>query len=307
MTAPVMDHAVSHYVDACEEFLDDLDEPTRAQLRRDIAEIVAEVCSELDGAPADLVGPPFRFVAELRSAAGVPPRAAPVAPHAGSSRRGLRARVRSLWQHPALQWIRGLVPELRPAWWVARGILLAWLLGRATGARGPSWMLNVLPHWPVFESTVIGLAATAAAIYASVEAGRRRPTGMARALVVAASLVAVVFALSLASDASRWTAGGRAAFDEVSTQTPWNAPPPYLGMRSDGSSFRPLVIGSDVTGETVEVIGFDESLRVVDDLLTTAPPAAIFIDQHGQQQRPGTRDAIEDVLNELADRGHLNR
>ena len=306
MTAPTVDDAVSLYVLACEQFLDDLDEETRTQLRVDIAEIVAEVCGELDGEPADLVGPPFRFVNELRVAAGVgarqpsgePPGAAP--PGGRAPRKRLRDRVGTAWGHPAMRWTRGLVPELRPAWWVARGVLFAWLIGEVTG--GSSWWLfDVVPMWSVFGSRLVGLATVAGGVYVSVEAGRRRPTGRRRFAMIAASIVSVVFGVSVVSDLSRSLDRG---VTYVSHDEQFAAPP--FGSGLPGATFRPVQLGSDVTDEVFDVIDMTRASTALEELLTTGPPAAIWIQHDGVQLRPGTQAAIEQELQRLAADGYLN-
>lgn len=308
MTAPVVDGAVSQYVHDCEEFLEDLDESTRAQLRCDIAEIVAEVCSELEGAPADLVGPPFRFVSELRSAAGVPPLRGTGAETviAASGRHRLLERVRELWNHSAMRWMRTLAPELRPAWWVGRGVLLAWFLGRLTGAGRPAWILGLVPHWPVFGSTIIAVATTAAAVYMSVEAGRRHLTRAKRLAVGAASVVAIVFALSLAGEASRWTSES-ADWPGYSGPPIHDHPPRMITQVSaDGSGFRPVTIGSEVTGDEVAVTDVAAARTLLGRLLADAPPAAIFLNHGGARHQPGTLRGLHELLDTLTADGYLN-
>ena len=289
---------VAAYVQACEALLSDLDESTRAQLRADIVEIVSEVCGELDGAPDDLVGTPRRFVGELRVAAGLPPlndqeqqRRAP----------GVAGTIRRLAEHRSTRWVRSLGPDLRTAWWVARGVLVGWAAGWATGARGPSWILNLVPHWPVAGSALLGFGAVGTAVYLSVEAGRRRPQGWRRLAVLAASVVAVVFAASTASQASRWT-NGPAAYDFVGPPTDaavvvYSGPP---------RAFSPVVVGSHLTSERSEVLDLTTARETVDMLLASAPPASIYFEFDGGQHQPGTRQAIDDILVDLVDRGLLN-
>ena len=293
MTAATIDQAVASYVEACAPYIADLDAETRAQLRRDISEIVSEVCAELDGAPIDLVGPPERFVAELRIAAGLRAAQPPGESASAPATPRLRDRLKGLWHHRAVVWTRHIVLELRPAWWVVRGLLVGWSLSRVTGNRGPSWILNVVPHWPLFGSTALGLAATGAAIYLSVEGGRRRRP---RALLIAASVVAVWFGAVLASEASRFT-DGPAAYAYVGSpqQQPKYAP----------ATFRPVMVGSDLTGDRFEVIDLAQARSMLDQMLLDAPPAAIYVEHDGAQERPGTLAAIQQVLDRLVASGHL--
>ena len=67
------DPRVEDYVDQCEQHFHDLPPDVQRSLADDVREIVSEVASQLDGNPADLVGEPQAFCAELRAAAGYPP------------------------------------------------------------------------------------------------------------------------------------------------------------------------------------------------------------------------------------------
>ena len=291
---------IAAYVDACEPYLRDLDAATQAQLRADIVEIVAEVCGELEGAPDDLVGPPRRFVGELRLAAGLPPLPEP---EPAKTADGFASALRRATQHRSMRWVRELLPELRPAWWVARGLLVAWVLGSATGAGGPSWIFNLIPHWPLAGSSILGLATAGGAVYVSVEAGRRRPRGWRRVAVAMASVVAIVFAGTLASQASRWT-NGPAAYDYVGS--PVSPPAHTYTHGGTPPAFTPVVIGSHLTSERVEVVDLTTARDTIDKLLAGAPPASIYFDVDGGQVQPGTREAIDELLIDLVDRGLLN-
>jgi hypothetical protein len=290
--------SVSAYAEACSPHLRDLDPATQAQLHTDIVEIVSEVCAELEGSPEDLVGTPDRFVRELRAAAGLP---RPLSTEDVTRGNGLLFTLRRLGDHRSVRWLRTLLPELRPAWWVARGVLVAWAIAAASGASGPSWILNLIPHWPLAGSSILGLALVAGAVYVSVEAGRRRPRGWPRIAAPVASLVAIAFGMSLASNASRWT-GGQAAYDEV-------VPPAGASVyvREAGPpTFSPVVVGSYVTTERFEVVDVSEARATIDSMLSAAPPASIYFEYGGEQRQPGNRQAIDELLAELVQRGLLN-
>ena len=158
---------VDDYVLRCEPFLADLTPALGAQLQDDIRRIVGEVTSELDGFPDDLVGPPQRFVAELRLAAGVAvPDAIESSKPTPTSAAG-DAVVRWLSQ-AVVPWLRQLATDLRPAWWVSRGIGLAYVLGFVTGGAGER--SGVVPD--VLGSNLLGLIAMAGLVVVSVERGR---------------------------------------------------------------------------------------------------------------------------------------
>lgn len=304
MSFTITNPAIAEYVILCEEHLRDLPAPVAGQLRHDIEEIVTEVCGELDGAPQDLVGPPLRFVTDLRTAAGLaPPPAAIASSDAGEGDRRLRDRMRSLWEHRAVQWVRHLAPELRPAWWVGRGYVLAVALGRLTGANlRPSWLLGFLPYWSAFGSRLLGLVAIAGAVYLSVEAGRRPLAGRQRALRAAASVIAVAFALVLLGEARSWS--DNHAYESSYLHYPPAAQPRPAPTAPGQAAL--VTIGSSLTGNGAPVIDLTTALQTVDSLLVESPPAAIFIEHNGTQGYPGTRAAIESELRSLAERGLLN-
>lgn len=300
-TTPTLDIAVRAYVAECEPLLEDLEDVDRDQLRNDINEIVTEVCGELDGSPMQLIGPPARFVAELRAAAGFgPPPSTDGEEAAPAARRRMWDRVRSLWYHPASLWLRNLMPELRPAWLVGRGVLVAVALARLTGSSPrPSWLLGVIPYWPVFESRLLGIAAIGAGVYLSVEAGRRRLTGGRRVLRGASSVIAIATAFVLISDLRDVAVhDSHPQVVVIDHPTPANPGP--------GAPGNLVGIGSDVTGQYEVVVHLDHAQAILDELLVNAPPAAIFIEHNGARVNPGTSQAINEMLNTLAEEGFLN-
>ena len=194
MSTQTTAEAIDAYVDRCRRYLSDLDLHQQDQLSEDVAQIATEVAAELDGTLDDLLGVPERFVRELRLAAGVPmpPEASSADPDAGT--RSWTDTIAALWHHPAADWTRTLAVELRPAWWVARGLALVVLLSWWTSVDSIVWFA-IVPIPALFDSALIGFAATAAAVHASVRAGRCPHRGRARALRAALSAVALVVGL----------------------------------------------------------------------------------------------------------------
>ncbi len=197
---------VEEYLARCSVLLWDLSPQLQTQLRDDIRQIVGEIAMELDGHPDDLVGPPLRFVSELRSAAGLPPIAD--RPHTPSPPRQPPAPD-SAWlvlasvllqlgrkvRAAAWPWTRQLLTDLRPAWWVARGIGLAFLLGGITGW----YSQGLLPN--LFDSQFLGLFSTVALVVLSVTHGRRGSSSKKAALVwLIASIVAFISLASWSDD-----------------------------------------------------------------------------------------------------------
>ncbi|NAZ83363.1 hypothetical protein GTR02_16200 [Kineococcus sp. R8] len=116
MSVPTGLRSVAQYVDAVRAALDDLPAETVDDLvgglEADLAESVAESVAESGDDVRQRFGPPAVYAAELRSAAGLPPRGRRATPVAAVLRR----------QWPAVR--DGLV-GLRPAWWVVRAALVA--------------------------------------------------------------------------------------------------------------------------------------------------------------------------------------
>ena len=176
-TGQASEQKVEAYVRRCVRYFDDLPIEEQASLEHDVREIVTEVTSELDGDPADLVGPPHRFASELRSAAGLPPRFADATTAVQTEARPSAIASFACWlKNIAAPWCAQLATELRPAWWVARGIMPAVFL------------------YAVSESELLSMIVALAAVVASVEIGRtqRAPGLVRRVLAGLVGLMAVV-------------------------------------------------------------------------------------------------------------------
>ncbi|MFC7491335.1 MULTISPECIES: HAAS signaling domain-containing protein [unclassified Knoellia] len=125
--------------------VEDVEEFTTG-MEADLAERLAEPG---EGTLRDRLGEPDAYAAELRSAAGLPPRASVVGP-----RKPVGERLASWWSSEsdkaltAMPWLR----DLRPLWWAIRGFVLAaapmWLIG------GPSVFYGVVG---ALVSVVLGL------------------------------------------------------------------------------------------------------------------------------------------------------
>jgi hypothetical protein len=294
VSTTTIDPAIAAYVERCAVYLRDLSEPLQDQLREDIEQIVAEVVAELGGRPEELMGPPLRFVTELRTAAGLlPPPAAADAPAVSTT---FADRVAAIRRHPSVRWVRTLAPELRPAWWVARGILVAIALGMLTGARRPFWIAGLVPIWPVLGSRLLGLAAAGAGVYLSVEAQRRVLTRRQRILRAVATGVAVLSALASVAAIRGWDEGRAYAYPYAYTPPP--APQPF-------KPFTMVQIGSDLTGETIAVSSLGEARAAVAKLRSGAPPTSISVTSGGTKTYPGTEVDIDRALVELVSQGYL--
>jgi len=170
--------------------MDDIDDLTGG-MEADLTELATESGGDLIGR----LGLPGLYAAELRSAAGLPERAA----GSGRRRRPLGdavTRARASFgmlkeQHPWLGSAAAFLVTLRPAWWLLRGYLAAWALWSVLSG----YNRGVRPY--SFVHVLMALAA----IVLSVQVGRgwlrdhaflRPLLGIANALLVVAAFVASV-------------------------------------------------------------------------------------------------------------------
>ncbi len=181
MTATLHRPEVTAFVAAVRRELDDLsvdeiDELTGG-LEADLDDALADR-PDPDGDPVTAFGAPGDYAAELRAAAGLPPRAA----SPGRRRVGARLNaVRGRWQgrltsQPWWPAVRDFAVSLRPAWWVVRAGVLAVL----------------------FTSSFGGLLLLGAVLVVlSVQMGRRRVAKRGRWSRLGVTAVNVVAALAL--------------------------------------------------------------------------------------------------------------
>ncbi|PWJ56096.1 hypothetical protein SAMN06264364_10170 [Quadrisphaera granulorum] len=153
-------------------------------LEADLAELAAETSTPL----LDRLGSARAYAEELRSAAGLPPHAMAAAPEKRSgiwsrATEGAREDIEHAVAHlRSRTWWPGFVERaqlVRPAWWLVRGALLAWLVARFLFGPGAS---------------LGGLLLLIAGAVVSLEVGRRyRPVARwKRSLIVAANVLAVI-------------------------------------------------------------------------------------------------------------------
>ena len=175
MNVPVARPAVAAFVAAVRAQLDDLSAEEVDELTEGLEADLNDALTEA-GTSAEQFGDPAEYAAELRSAAGLPPRAV-----RGGDGPGVVTRARQRWDAQledlrAKPWwpgLRDFVVTLRPVWWVARAGVAASLL---SAVLPDGWWLSFL------------LLAVA-----SVELGRRGVAGRtkaARAFVITGNIIA---------------------------------------------------------------------------------------------------------------------
>jgi hypothetical protein len=228
-----IDAEVARYAAAVRAAFADRPGPERELLLEDLEDHLQEVAAEAGGSLAERLGRPEAYAAELRASAGLPA----AGPGAGGRRRGLREsaaahRLERLWRgaraHPAGRAVVEFLPELRPAWWVARGYVAVQAVAVAlTPLLGGGGLRFPIPE--LFGSRVLGLLVTGAAVVASVRLGRRGPGGARRhALTVLANAALGLFAVVMLAELG----ASEAADDYRPQEVIFTQPAP--GLRNDG-------------------------------------------------------------------------
>jgi hypothetical protein len=204
MSAPTVSPTQApDYLAAVERELSDLPAEDRSALLEDLALHLDALAAEDDDRPlAVRLGSPDAYAADLRAAAGLPPRAT-------GGRPGVRPRVDAVLSSaayrralPALRATGRLLVELRPAWWVLRGYLLVLvpcLLG--------SDYVDDLPVPAPMGSHALGVVLVLGAIAGSVTLGRRKLPKALGAVVVAGGVLLVLASVTVAGDVRHDVAG----------------------------------------------------------------------------------------------------
>lgn len=170
LTTPTLDADIRAYLDAVEALLADLEPDELHDVLEDLELHLTEVRTATDQPLEMAVGAPEQFAADLRQSAGFPP-----AEDGSNVRRTLpptwvAAASRSLQASGPIRAMREFLPELRPAWWVLRGLFVAAVIGTVTS----SGQHRQFPFPHVYDSNVAGLLIGALAVWLSVKWGRAR-------------------------------------------------------------------------------------------------------------------------------------
>jgi hypothetical protein len=186
------DTEVRDYLAAVSRALTDLPASERDDLLDDLDDHLHEVLAEGDGSLEQRLGPPEQYAAELRVSAGLAPSDGSTASllHRAIDAMSTNALWRRTAEHPWTRATLDFLPQLRPAWWIARAFLAVefiaqfnrWLSGRG------SVSLNVVPR--VASSKLLGVVLVAVAIPISIQLGRRALRGGTRWLVIAGNVLA---------------------------------------------------------------------------------------------------------------------
>ncbi len=228
MGSPPEAQDVHAYITAVRAWLGDLPAEDVEDLTVGMEADLGERVAESGGRLGDLLGQPEAYAAELRSAAGLPPRAAPTG--ATPRRRGmteLSDSVSGVGDSLVLRfpWLR----ELRPTWWIARGVVAGWFVGMFFGTIPRT--IGVMAALGAAGSFWLGRRMTRLGVPRWV----RSLVALGNVVATLIACVAVVVALSSAT-----------SYDEA-YQQPWSPP----GLSLDGNQVQNLYV-YDANGNQVD-------------------------------------------------------
>lgn len=232
----------------------------------------ADLAERLEDTPSEGLGDPAVYAAELRAAAGHPPRSAWA--HVGgrgaqSALAEFRAELadwRERWasflaRRPGLTAIVAFLVALRPVWWVFRGVIVGTLV---LSAFGQGWSL---------PRSAIGWLVTLAAVVVSVQFGRERwlPKGWMRG---ALAVVNVFLAISAPFIAATALSGWNATVERVDQldQSAWY---PQDGLLLDGVPVD-NVFAYDAAGNPIDQVQLFDANGNPLDLFGTKPDPWLY-------------------------------
>ncbi len=178
---------VAQFVAQVRAALDDLGPETVDELTMGLEADLSDARAEAPTTWREGVGSPAAYADELRSAAGLPPRAPAAAPGPGD---GLRQWWQSLAEQPGIGWVRREGHALAPAWWVIRG---------AVGGLFIGWLVLGLGGLHLVTVLLVGLG-----VVVSVWLGRQVRAGAGaglRVLSAIGTVLAVLIGLGLWANA----------------------------------------------------------------------------------------------------------
>jgi hypothetical protein len=215
-TNPVAWHEASSYAAAVRAHLDDLAPEVVEELAGGLEADLLDQAEESPDPLGHRLGDPAAYAAELRAAAGVPPRTAP--PRTRTSfRQEVDDVVRTVRAQPWWPQAARVGRELRPAWWVVRAWVAFQLVQGVMAG-----MSSVLPRsaglWLLLLVLVAGSYALGRGLWA------QRPA--TRVLVTIGNVLAALLLLPLVSTAQGYDRGPAA----YSTDAPYSE----TGLVADG-------------------------------------------------------------------------
>ena len=166
---------VADYVAQVRTALLDLPPDVRDELLEDLPEHLAEVAAEGEGSLTERLGPPAAYAVELRAAAGTPSgrrrqTTMDIRLRDAVQRARARLQVVDAKSGPLIGYRKGsdFIRLLRPAWWVARGYLVAMTLAEMNAHDS----IGLLPRFDIGDPTVTGVVVLVAFVVGSIWLGR---------------------------------------------------------------------------------------------------------------------------------------
>jgi hypothetical protein len=258
---PAADEAARYLADVAAH-LSALPPAERDELLDDLQQHLLEVAAEEGPSLLERLGPPAAYAADLLASVGAPADAAerrvPLRDHA---RRWIRAVEASPRGAAALAYVK----SLRPAWWLARGLIVGWWLTVV--------MLNAdVGRWLIFPEArgrrVPGVVAVLAATLVSVLIGLRT-SGLGRGwrrAVMAGNVAVALMAVFLTTT--------RQAYPADSVQGYYVGPPPGQCLTNRQGQVIENLYPYDAEGRPLDrVLLYDQTGQPVDNLCpaTTDP------------------------------------
>ncbi|GAA3094260.1 HAAS signaling domain-containing protein [Streptosporangium carneum] len=318
------------YAQAVRDALADLPARDREELLEDLDDHLAEVAAESDAPLEERLGPPEAYAAELRAAYG--DRTVAMGKKGRSLRTRLAASRDVLSRLPVYRHAEEFAPELRPAWWVLRGYVLALLLSALSGTR------HILPGSPA--EWVVVAAFVVVSVWLGRTAREGRPPRAVRAGIAAINALVAIVAMVVVFTAGDWNPRRDDLFYESARDAPVTqrvemVPSgslggdvhnifPYSkdgrlleGVRLYDQEGRPITLDLEASDYRIKPVCFGEpprtnefplplvsvysldgdeclpsGLNVPDGVAPTAPPAVPPVEPPAQQPSPGTSPSV---------------
>ena len=235
-----------------------LSEDERDDLLDDLTAHVHQVAADDERSLEEALGPPEAFAAELMASAGLTAeRPVPGGGMVARARDRIDAAAEAIRRQPAGAAVLDFLPELRPAWWVARGWLVVYLLT----VRSNSDYTSSFPFPEVLGSWVLGAGAAVFGIVLSVRLGRRAKQPRWGWIVnVAAIAAAVIVVNDVSQPRTFYIDDGDGGF--VGVDQPY-LPDPGL-QHSDGSSIS-NIYAYDASGQPLDRVRlYDQDGRPIE-------------------------------------------
>lgn len=201
---------IARYVDQVRAALGDLPAQERDDLLEDLPDHLAEVAAEGQGSLEARLGPPAGYAAELRASAGLPVAGTEnLVGRAGAVLNDMRGRLRHadvrIGQLLGYETVGEFIRQLRPAWWVLRGYLLAMVV--TVLLDDGSEAMGLLPRLGGSEPAAVVILV--GFVLGSIWLGRRsvRLARWPRRLMLAGTAILAVFALAGFAEADQQARG----------------------------------------------------------------------------------------------------